>query len=201
MRYSRLFQVTRRLFSTELRIYGPTGQYAHALFNASNANGVNLKSMSKSLSAWTSLLDKDAQLNTYLSDPTLTGNEKVANLKKHVLPNVAIEPLAKDFIGVLYEDADEDLFGEIMQDFDRLVTDSLGEVQAVVTSATPLSKKKQAEVAAKLKTMVESGRKISMSTVVDPSILGGLIVSVGDKIQDLSVRGAISKLESDLRML
>merc|ERR1719422_679255 len=119
----------------------------------------------------------------------------------HRKPMVLILRLSKDFISVLYEDGDSDLLEEITQDFERLVTDSLGEVQAVVTTAVPLSKKREAEISAKLKTMVDAGKKISMSTVVDPSILGGLVLSIGDQIQDLSVKGAIQKLETELRML
>merc|ERR1719192_1678164 len=200
MRLCRAFKATQRSFST-LRIYGPSGLYAHALFEASNASGTNLKLMSKSLTAWSDLLQKDAQLSTYITDPTLGDSEKVANLKKHVFPTLQIEDLSKDFLGVLYEDGDGDLLGEISQDFDRLVQDSLGEVLAVVTSAMPLSQKMEKEIMAKLTGMVDQGQKISMTTQVDPSILGGLVVSIGNKVQDLSVRGAIQKLETELRML
>jgi F-type H+-transporting ATPase subunit b len=67
---------------------------------------------------------------------------------------------------------------------------------AVVTSALPLSKEEQATVEQQVKAM---GGKGAVSFKVDPNILGGLVVRVGDKVLDGSVSGQLGSLRSSLR--
>lgn len=74
-------------------------------------------------------------------------------------------------------------------------TDASGD-NAVVTSALPLSKEEQATVEQQVKAM---GGKGSISFKVDPAILGGLVVRVGDKVLDGSVSGQLGALRSSLR--
>jgi len=136
-----------------------------------------------------------------MNDPTVTNIEKVGNLQNHVFPSTNLEPLTTQFLSVLYEDGDSNLLSEVVTNFGRLVQDDAGEVLATVTSAHLLSNEDRGKIRTKLNTMVDKGTKITVTHNVDESILGGLIVSIGDKIQDLSVKGAIQKLETDLRML
>jgi F-type H+-transporting ATPase subunit b len=67
---------------------------------------------------------------------------------------------------------------------------------AVVTSALPLSKEEQATVEQQVKAM---GGKGSVSFKVDPNLLGGLVVRVGDKVLDGSVSGQLGALRTSLR--
>mmetsp|Transcript_14549 Transcript_14549/g.37138 ORF Transcript_14549/g.37138 Transcript_14549/m.37138 type:complete len:83 (-) Transcript_14549:461-709(-) len=72
------------------------------------------------------------------------------------------------------------------------------EVKAVVTSAETLSKSDLKEVMKVLEGLVEAGESIKLESKVDPNILGGLVVSVGDRFIDLSVSTRIKQMKNEL---
>jgi len=71
---------------------------------------------------------------------------------------------------------------------------SRGEVSATIISADPLSKAQTDAVESAMKNQVGKGKKVVLSTEVDPSILGGLQVQIGDQFLDLSVKSRIDEL-------
>ena len=71
-----------------------------------------------------------------------------------------------------------------------------GVVAATVTSAAPLEKDEVGEIAARLGSM--TGQTVKLATAVDPSLIGGLTVRVGDRMIDASVRGRLERLRDDL---
>lgn len=73
-----------------------------------------------------------------------------------------------------------------------------GELDAVVTSATELSKAQMKKVTDVLKQQA-GGKAVSITTKVDQSILGGLTLQIGDKFLDLSVKSKIDKLTTTLQ--
>lgn len=68
-----------------------------------------------------------------------------------------------------------------------------GELACEVTTAKPLDAAMQQELTAVLKSFVKSGQAIILTTKVDPTILGGMIVSIGDKYVDMSTAAKINK--------
>jgi len=72
------------------------------------------------------------------------------------------------------------------------------QVKAVVTSAETLSKSDLKEVMKVLEGLVEAGESIKLESKVDPNILGGLVVSVGDRFIDLSVSTRIKQMKNEL---
>ena len=69
-----------------------------------------------------------------------------------------------------------------------------GEVEAVIISAEPLTKAQADAVSTAMKSQVEKGKKVIISTKVDPSIGGGLQVQIGDQFLDLSVTSRIDEI-------
>jgi len=69
-----------------------------------------------------------------------------------------------------------------------------GEVEATITSADPLTKAQLDAVTQAMKTQVAKGKKVVLSTQVDPTILGGLQIQIGDKFLDLSVGSKIDEI-------
>lgn len=76
--------------------------------------------------------------------------------------------------------------------FEALVADSHGEIRAVVTAARPLEAAEIADLKAALK--LKLGREPQLETKVDPSLLGGLIVKVGSRMIDTSLRAKLNGL-------
>ena len=80
--------------------------------------------------------------------------------------------------------------------FDRLLDRSRGIVAATVTSAAPLSPDEARAVGARVQAM--TGKQVRLSATVDPDLIGGLIVRVGDQWIDASVRGRLERLRDQL---
>eukprot|EP00957_Ditylum_brightwellii_P023383 1764400-Ditylum_brightwellii.AAC.1 len=83
---------------------------------------------------------------------------------------------------------------KIVDSYVQLMKAKRGEVEATIISADPLTKAQTEAVAAAMKNQVGEGKTVILSTQVDPSILGGLQVQIGDQFLDLSVGSKIDAL-------
>lgn len=88
---------------------------------------------------------------------------------------------------------------DILQEFLRLVKEAKGQVKATLTSAIPLSNEQLAQIKAKLEKSTQ--KTIELETVIDKSIIGGMIIRVGDKVVDSSIKGKLNGLKSQLSNL
>jgi len=89
-----------------------------------------------------------------------------------------------------------DLLPAIAGEYRRLLHRRRGVVEAVVTSAVPLTAEETAAVTARVEAM--SGAAVELSSVVDASLIGGLTIRVGDRLLDASVRGRLERLRDQL---
>jgi len=81
--------------------------------------------------------------------------------------------------------------GKVVDAFLRMMKAKRGEVDATVTSADALTKGQMDAVTKAMKVQIGEGKQVVISTKVDPSILGGLQVQIGDQFLDLSVASRI----------
>lgn len=82
----------------------------------------------------------------------------------------------------------------ITDDYVKQMKARRGEVEATIISAEPLTKKDAAAVSEAMKSQFPKGAKVVLKTEVDPSILGGLQIQIGDKFLDLSVGSRIEQV-------
>ncbi len=84
----------------------------------------------------------------------------------------------------------------IAREYGRLLDRQRGVVAAVVTSASPLTADETAAVRVRVEAM--TGAAVSLRTEVDPALIGGLTVRIGDRLLDASIRGRLERLRSQL---
>ena len=108
-----------------------------------------------------------------------------------------ISATAMNFLMLLVDKKRIGVFNEIYDIFTSLKNKAQGILIADVTSAFPLSKKQQDQLTRKLSTL--TGRKVKVRTHKDTSILGGLIVKIGDKRIDGSAAGRLRALQASMR--
>lgn len=84
----------------------------------------------------------------------------------------------------------------IAREYRRLLDRHRGRIAAVVTSAAPLSDAETAAVRARVESMTDA--EVSLRSDVDPALIGGLTVRVGDRLLDASVRGRLERLRNEL---
>lgn len=84
----------------------------------------------------------------------------------------------------------------IAAEYTRLLNRQRGIVEAVVTSAQPLTTEETAAIRARVEAM--TGTSVELRSAVDPALIGGLTVRVGDQLHDASVRGRLERLRNQL---
>ncbi|KAI1330533.1 ATP synthase delta subunit-domain-containing protein [Xylariaceae sp. FL0255] len=178
-------------------VYGLDGTYATALYTAA-VKSSTLDPTAKALSALGDLYTKDQKLASVLSTPTLSENDKsqiVAELQKTLGASGSNETV-KNFLATLAENNRLGLLKDVCDKFGEIISASRGELEMIVTSAQQLDNKtlNRLETAVSKSQYVGQGKKLKVTNTVNPEILGGLVVEIGDRTIDLSVSSKIAKM-------
>ncbi|KAF4123863.1 F-type H+-transporting ATPase subunit O [Geosmithia morbida] len=176
-------------------VFGLDGTYATALYTAA-VKSSTLDPTVKALSTLSSLLERDPKLGTILSAPTLTTADKAAVVAELAKQSGASGSTVKNFLDALAENNRLGLLPGICTKFNTLVQAGRGEVEMIVTSAQNLDNKtlSRLENAVSKSAYVGAGKKLKVTNEVNPDIVGGLIVEVGNRTIDLSVSARIAKM-------
>ncbi|KAK0386407.1 hypothetical protein NLU13_6244 [Sarocladium strictum] len=177
-------------------VFGLDGTYASALYTAA-VKSSSLDPTAKALANLGALLEKDPKLSTILTAPTLSSQDKsaiVSELAKH--SGAGKEATVKNFLDTLAENNRLSILGGVCQKFGQIMSAARGEVEMTVTSAQPLDNKtlNRLETAVSKSSYVGQGKKLKVTNEVNPDIVGGLVVEVGDRTIDLSVSSRIAKM-------
>ncbi|KAI0181466.1 putative oligomycin sensitivity conferring protein [Hypoxylon sp. FL1284] len=178
-------------------VYGLDGTYATALYTAA-VKSSSLDPAARALSSLGDLLSKDAKLTAILTTPTLTEGDKsgiIAELVKNAGAAGSNETV-KNFLSTLAENNRLGILPGVCEKFGEIISASRGEVELVVTSAQQLDNRtlSRLETAVSKSAYVGSGKKLKVTNQVNPDIIGGLVVEIGDRTIDLSVSSKIAKM-------
>ena len=167
--------------------------YAEAVFRLARDAG-DLKPWSGRLHSAAQVV-VDAQMRALIADP----NVPPARVSDVVISVLGAELGDKgiNLIKVLAANDRLTLLPEIEAQFEALKAQAEGKLEAHISSALPLSDAQVAELAAALKTRY--GRDVEMSVSVDPALIGGVVVAIGDRVMDGSVRGRLEKMAFSLK--
>lgn len=106
------------------------------------------------------------------------------------------DPKAMNLAKLLVAKGRSDLAGQILEEYRALVDEHQGLAHAVVTTAVPLGDAEREAVAQRLGQL--TGRQVTVTTRVDPTIIGGLVARIGDTLIDGSVRARLLALRRRL---
>ncbi|KAK9418622.1 hypothetical protein SUNI508_07879 [Seiridium unicorne] len=179
-----------------IAVYGLDGTYATALYTAA-VKSSSLDPTAKALNSLNDLVTKDTKLATILSTPTLSDADKsaiVGELQKSL--GSGTNETVKNFLSTLAEYNRLSNLKGVCEKFAELISASRGEVELIVTSATQLDNKtlNRLESAVTKSQYVGQGKKLKVTNQVNPDIVGGLVVEIGDRTIDLSVSSKIAKM-------
>jgi F-type H+-transporting ATPase subunit delta len=140
-------------------------------------------------------LQQSADLRACLASPVIPSLKKLDVLK--ALYADRFSPLLNLFFATISRRGREPLLKEIMADFLELYLLRKGIVAGYVTSATPLTAKALAEV----QTLADSisGKQVQLVQTVNPSLVGGFVLRVGDKQIDQTVTSRIERVRRSLK--
>lgn len=177
-----------------VQLFGLDGSYASALYTASVKNS-SIETTEKSLAGLKGLIQKDDKLNTVLENPSLSSEDK-KNLVDTITKSANVDKTTANFLNLLAENNRLGIISGVVSQFEILSNAHHGIVEATVTSADSLDKKtlSRLETAISGSEFVGEGKQLQLTNKVNPDVLGGIIVEVGDRTVDLSVSNKISKL-------
>ncbi len=170
-------------------VSGMPGRYALALFElAQEAKKVG--PVGKDLELFAGLVEKSEDLARLVSSPVFSAEDQISAVKA-ILAEAKITGIAANFIQLAAENRRLFAILDMVKAYNSLVSQSKGEITAEVTSAEKLNAAQVTKIKASLKAAV--GHDVKLVTLIDSDILGGLIVKVGSRMVDNSLR---TKLQS-----
>jgi F-type H+-transporting ATPase subunit delta len=167
--------------------------YAEAVFR--------LAQDEKDLAGWSSRLQSlaqivsDAQVARLIADPAVAAG-RVAGLIVEVAGGDLGER-GSNFVKVLAENDRLSLLPEIASQFETLKADAEGTLEATITSAQELSQAQLDELVAGLK--ARFNRTVNVQVAVDPELIGGAVIAIGDQVIDGSVKGRLQRMSFALQ--
>ncbi|KAG3240848.1 hypothetical protein PI124_g14257 [Phytophthora idaei] len=178
----------------KLQLFGLHARYANALYSVA-AKQNQLESVEKELLTIEETIAKEPNFASFLHDPTIARASKKEDIAKVMEKAKFSKPVAGLF-EVLADNGRLPDAAAVISAFKKLMGAYRGEVQAKVTSADPLTKTQLDQVKKALGARVEKNEKLLLETVVDPEILGGLKVQIGNYFIDLSLATKIDKINT-----
>lgn len=177
--------------------HGVSGRYAAALYMAAVKAGT-LEGVESELSQVSTLLSESADFRAFIDDPSVPNAAKTDGLTA-VLSQMGASDITKNFVSLLTDNNRLNELSRILDKFDEIAAEQRGEVRAVVTTAEGLDPEEMEEITAGLKQLLKPGQSLALEEMVDPTIIGGVVIDIGDKHVDLSILSRVKKLQQIVR--
>ncbi len=168
--------------------------YAQALMSLAKQNNLT-EQFGQTFRSLSSLLAESKEFKEFVLNPVVKGEDKKAVLKK-VMGDDA-NPYLVNFMMLLVDKRRIIFLEPIVEQYLNLLRKLNQTVLAEVTSATELSEAQQANIVEKVKAIAEA-RDVELKTTVDPDLIGGVIIKVGSKVIDASLRGQLRRISISL---
>lgn len=170
---------------------GMPARYATALFELAIEDKA-LEKVGKELVQIEAMLDTSEDLQRLITSPAFTAEQQERSISA-ILEKAKIKGITANFLALVAQKRRLFALPKMIQCYRGLLSRHKGEVRAEVTSAAKLSADQQKKLKSSLKSVV--GRDIQVDTVIDESLLGGLIVKVGSQMIDTSLRTKLQNLK------
>ena len=169
-------------------------QYANALADVALAQGAGEPAL-KQLKDFVAAFDESAELRNVLASPAVPKEEKHGVIEK-IGTRLGATKIIRNFLFVVADHHRTHMLPEILETFQEVVRQRQGIAEAEISSAVELSaaqKKRFAQILERI-----TGKKVEAKFSLDPALLGGAVVRVGDTIYDGSVRNSLNEMRARL---
>lgn len=173
-----------------MSIFTVASRYAKSLLDLAQDQG-QLDAVKKDLENVISVLKSNSELLAILKNPIIKGDKQRTILA--AIFEGKINPIILSFFYILVNKGRAAILLDIAQEFVREYNEAKGIVKASVTSATALSEANLADLQKIITEEIKA--EVVLKNIVDPSLIGGFMVRVGDRQIDASIAGKLNKLE------
>lgn len=179
----------------ETIVSGMAGRYATALFELAQGAGV-IDSVKTDLDTLSGLIAESADLARLVKSPVFTAEEQLGAISA-VLDKAGIAGIPANFVKLVAKNRRLFALPRMIADYAALVAQARGETTASVTVAAPLSEDHLATLKATL--AEKTGKDVNLDVNVDPSILGGLVVKLGSRMVDASLKTKLNSIRHAMK--
>ena len=176
-------------------VSGVADRYAQSLFELAREDNA-LETVESELDSFLRLMDENADFRRLVESPAFTSDEQLRAIGAIVAETRPSE-LTGNFLKVVASDRRLFVLPGMVRRFRQLAAEHRGEVEVEVTSAHPLDDGQRGALTEALGSY--AGKSITMHEKVDPAILGGLIVKIGSRQIDTSIRSKLNSLKLALK--
>ena len=171
---------------------GVAGRYASALFELAD-NAKSLDQVAQDLTTFRTMVGESADLARLIASPVI-GRDLQGKALLAVLDAAGISGLTRNFVGAVTANGRARELTAMASAFLVELAARRGETTASVVSAVPLTPAQVEQLSAALRSVLGSA-KVSIDARVEPDILGGLVVKVGSRLFDSSIRSKLQRLQ------
>ena len=175
---------------------GLAGRYAVALYALASDSG-KLKSVVADLTSLAALISENEGMKSTFGSPVISWTEQM-NAITAILEQAGADALTVKFAGTVAANGRLYAMDRIINAFLEEHARRRGEISAEVISAVALDKARTAAVEKVVGSLAGSD-KLSLSIRVDPSLIGGLVVRIGSRMIDTSIRTKLNRLETAMK--
>jgi F-type H+-transporting ATPase subunit delta len=169
-------------------------QYANALADIVLQQGA-AEPARKQLEDFAVVYRESAELRNFLGTPGVTRQEKHAVIEK-IIARLGASKIIRNFLFVIIDNQRAPLLAGIVESFEHVLRQREGIAEAEVTSATELSNNQKSTLLQTLERL--TGKKVLAKYALEPGLLGGAVVRIGDTIYDGSVKNRLNVLRARL---
>ena len=186
----------RTLAEDSDHVSGVSGRYASALFALAQERRETAE-VGAALARFDAMISESADLQRLVRSPVFSAADQLKALGA-LLDQAGITGISGNFIRLVA--AKRRLFAirDMIADYGKLNDAFRGVTRAAVTSATPLSDENVAALKESLRA-ISGGREVDLSVKLDPSIIGGLIVQLGSRMVDGSLKTKLNAIRTRMK--
>lgn len=169
-------------------------RYAKALVQIGSESAM-IDTFRSELNSIYGIIRADGELQGFFSNPAFTAEQK-KNIMKELVTRAGCCETVANFLLLLVDKNRQSLLGQIVLCYETLADDASGLIRPRVSTAFPLD---DGQIGA-IRTALENstGRKAIPQVAVDPSLVGGVVVQIGDMVYDNSVRTQLKRIQDIL---
>ena len=174
---------------------GIAGRYASAVFElAKEVSG--LSALEADVAALGEALNESPELSSLIASPIYTREEQSGAMAA-LAARMKLSPMVGNMLALMASNRRLFVLPQLLSALRDMIADDKGEVTADVTVATKLTKAQAEKLAASLTKSI--GKTVKLNATVDESLIGGLVVQVGSKMIDTSIRSKLASLQNVMK--
>lgn len=166
-------------------------RYAKAILEIAQSTG-NTTAVNADMLLVVATVNENEELKTFLLNPTIKGDHKFAALNSIF---AAVQPTTKSLFQLLLANKRFEILTAIALEYNSLLDELNGVEVAKVTTAIAMTAELEQQILSKIKTF--SNKSITLENVVDPAIIGGFVLRIGDKQYNASVANRLQQLKRE----